>query len=403
MKLFGILGLLLCTVTLNVFASTDSNFEKFMSSNNSSDLEIQYNDLDQFLELSVLVLGPSNREKAPRVSAKTGTRLKGRTNRLTGLEGNRFYFDNFDNDEYVEILRGLKESLEALPSEVALSEFNSKEQLAYWLNLYNFTFLHELAVNHPDYKLNKIMKDEQDADFLNKKVLVVSDTSLSLNDIKYNIVLPKYKSDPLTAYGFISGVIGAPSIQSEAFTGKTVFKQLKEIAFDFVNSNRGTYYGGRISVFYKNHLAFFDNDPSVVKDHVLDYLQDEVYSEIANMPADQLDMGISDWNDASLGEKRAYGAGISYNNAAFLDSASVSQRSGNEGSGGSMSVQNFVAEGLVSKSRLNIRFSAEELELLQAMGKRHEVRNGVIELKELSEEEVKALEDEKRLKKEPLN
>ena len=98
-------------------AAATSLSESFASSTQNSELEIGYSDLDDFLAITVLDVGRSNREKAPRPSGNTGTRLKKRINRLTALEGNRIYFDNFDNAKYVEALNAIQESLEILPND----------------------------------------------------------------------------------------------------------------------------------------------------------------------------------------------------------------------------------------------------------------------------------------------
>ncbi len=362
-------------------AAATSLSESFASSTQNSELEIGYSDLDDFLAITVLDVGRSNREKAPRPSGNTGTRLKKRINRLTALEGNRIYFDNFDNAKYVEALNAIQESLEILPNEASLSQFNSNEQLAYWLNLYNFTLLKEIADQYPNVDIGKEFSRELKSDFFNNKVLTIEGHSLSLNDIKYDIVLNKYKGREEVIYGFFGGVISSPSIQTHAFRGKDVWRQLESAAAEFVNSNRGTYYEGRISALYERYLPFFEGKQEAVKDHLLSYLDDEVYSDLANTPADELEMDIKDFSEANIGEDRVYAAGISFNNAALIDSARVEQRGGQNIS--NFGVQNFVAEGLISKAKLNVRFTADELELLQGINKKYQVTNGQVTIKDI--------------------
>jgi hypothetical protein len=373
--------------------AAESVSETFAASTQSSELEIGYSDLDDFLGITVLDVGRSTREKAPRPSGNTGTRLKKRINRLTALEGNRIYFDNFDNEKYVEALYAIQESLEVLPNEVSLSQFNSNEQLAYWLNLYNFTLLKEIAKQYPKVDIGKEFSKEKKSDFFNDKVLMVEGQSLSLNDIKYDIVLNKYKGREEVIYGFFSGVIGAPSIQTNAFRGKDIWRQLEKAAGDFVNSNRGTYYEGRISALYERYSDFFGGSDEAIKDHLLSYLDDEVYSDIANTPADDLEMDIKDFSTATIGNDRVYAAGVSFNNAALIDSARVEQRGGQTIS--NFGVQNFVAEGMISKAKLNVRFTPDELELLQGINKQYQVTNGQVTIKDLQEKEMEEQKEEK--------
>ena len=365
--------------------------ESFAASTQSSKLKIGYSDLDDFLAITVLDVGRSTREKAPRPSGNTGTRLKRRINRLTALEGNRILFENFDNKKYVEVLYAIQESLEILPNEVSLSQFNSNEQLAFWLNLYNFTLLKEIAKHYPEVNIGKEFSKEMKSDFFNANVLMIEGQSLSLNDIKYDIILNKYKGREEVIYGFFSGVIGAPSIQTHAFTGKNIWRQLEKAAGDFVNSNRGTYYEGRISVLYDRYSEFFEENDEALKAHLLSYLDDEVYSDIANTPANELDMDIKDFSVATIGNDRVYAAGISFNNAGLIDSARVEQRGGETIS--SFGVQNFVAESMVQKAKLNVRFTADELELLQGINKQFQMTHGQVTIKDIEENE---LEEQKK-------
>ncbi|MEW9799472.1 DUF547 domain-containing protein [Alteromonas sp. CYL-A6] len=364
-------------------AQTSSRYAPFMSADNNSELTIAYDDLDEFLNASVYVVGRSTREKAPRASGTTGTRLKNRVNRLTALEGNRFYFDILQSTDYTDILTAIHQSLAALPDEVPLSGFNRNEQLAYWLNLYNFTLFSELAKEGGYIDMRRLLDDDDDS-LLNRKAVTVAGVPLSLNDIHFDILLQKYHGDPLVIYGLFQGVIGGPTLQDEAFKGETVWKQLERLASDFINSNRGTYYDGRLSAYYQRNLAFFDNDKQKLKDHVLDYLEDDVYQDIAATAANDLELDIEDLNLADIGGGREYGAGLMKNNAALIDSANVEQRAGSV----TFATQNFLAEGLIRKSRLNVRFSADELEVLNGIRQQHEINAGRVKVTDLSKEEA---------------
>ncbi len=379
---------------LTKVAAAESLSESFAGATQSSELEIGYSDLDDFLAITVLDVGRSNRAKAPRPSGNTGTRMKKRINRLTALEGNRIYFDNFSNEKYVEALYSIQESLELLPSEVSLSQFNSNEQLAYWLNLYNFTLLKEIAKAYPKVDIGKEFSREKESDFFNKEVMTIEGHALSLNDIKYHLVREKYKGREDVIYGFFGGVIGAPSLQTYAFRGKDVWRQLESAASNFVNSNRGTYYEGRISSLYDRYSPFFEgkDKSEAIKDHILSYLDDEVYSDIANTPAEELETDIKDFSIATIGDDRVYAAGVSFNNAALIDSATVQQRGGEIIS--NFGVQNFVAEGMITKTKLNVRFNADELELLQGINKQYQITNGQVTIKDLDSPPSESSEDE---------
>ena len=62
--------------------------------------------------------------------------MKNNSNPLTAASGNRFAYEEFkNNDQMKQIVSRIRSSLEAVPSEVQLSDFTKREQLAYWLNL----------------------------------------------------------------------------------------------------------------------------------------------------------------------------------------------------------------------------------------------------------------------------
>ena len=360
----------------------------FQGASQDSTLTVSYDDLSAFLKAEVLVVGRSTRKKAARAET-TGTRMRSRVNRLTALEGNRFYFEALENDDVRNTLHAIKQSLELLPGQVPLSTLNRKEQLAYWLNLYNFTLLDQLAEQKAPGNIKGLLDYGDEDSILNKKVLNVAGESLSLNDIQFTILKEKY-NDPLIIYGLFQGNIGGPSILDEAFTGARVWRQLEENAREFINSNRGTYFDGSVSVYYKRNMTFFDNNKEKLRRHLLDFLEGSFYNEIQE--ADELEFETADWQLANLmGGAREYGGSGMINSAALLDAVRSQQMLFNQGGGSGMSaIESPLAQSIVSKSRLNVRFPAAQLEMIQQLKARHELNSGSVEIKDIDEAEAKA-------------
>ena len=383
-----IVSTLFFAVSHSVFADETKIPEPFRGDDADAKFEVTYGDLDAFLKSLVLDVGRSTRQKAPRPQ-NTGTRMKARVNRLTALEGNRLNFEALDNEEITGILSTLQDSLEALPNQVPLSLLNRNEQLAYWLNLYNFTLLDELAKEKPKSSMKKLLDYGDDDSILAKKVLNVGGVPLSLDDIQFTILKEKYHDNPLVIYGLFQGNIGGPSIQTQAFKGHKVWRQLEENATEFVNSNRGTYYDGKISVFYERNLPFFDNSKEKLKDHLLDFLEDDFYTEIMN--AKKLDFDTADWQIASLtGGARDFGGSGMINNAALLDAVSATQRLGGGGAGvSSVAIENPLGESVVDMARLNTRFPAAQIEVLQRLREMQKMNQGKVQIKDLDAEDVK--------------
>src|SRR5210317_1040037 len=127
----------------------------------------------------------------------------------------------YKNDEgAMQALQDVRDNLEALPSEAPLQYFTRNEQLAYWLNLYNFTLLNEVIKVYPKRKLNKLLTGKNS--ILKEKILTVAGVPLSLNDIQYVILKNNYENNPLVMYGLYQGIIGGPNIRKSAFTGANV-------------------------------------------------------------------------------------------------------------------------------------------------------------------------------------
>ena len=389
------LALLLTLTTPLSFAAEEKLPEPFRGATEDSNLEVSYDDLNAFLEAEVLVVGRSTRKKVSR-QATTGTRMRSRINRLTALEGNRFHFESLQDEEVMKVLTTLKESLEVLPSQVPLSMLSEDEQLAYWLNLYNFTMLYEIGQRELNGSLQDALAYDEKSPLLHDKVLTVAGEELSLHDIHFTILKEKFEQ-PVVIYGLFQGNIGGPSIRDEAYTGSRVWRQLEDNAVEFINSNRGTYYDGEISVYYKHNLPFFDNDKGKLKTHILNYVDDDRYYEEIDS-ARELEFEMSDWQIADLtGGARNYGGSAMINSAALLDAVRSEQMMYNEGaSGGSMTgVETSLDQSMVRKARMATRFPAIQLEMLQKLKAQHEMNSGTVDVKDISEEEAKSSSNNK--------
>ena len=304
-------------------SATDSPVpEPFQRFDDTSKYTISYADLTNLLKIAVVNVGRSTREKAAPSRAATGTRMTSKVKRTTANEGNRFYYETFDNNEEAQqILIDIQKSLEQLPAEVPLEYFSRDEQLAYWLNLYNVTLLNEIIKVYPQRNLKKLLVGKKSV--LSKKILNVAEVPLSLNDFQYTILKINYDNDPLVIYGLYQGIIGGPNIRRTAYTGSDVRRALKNNANEFVNSNRGTYSRNekvfRVSSLYDRNRVFFPDFNTDLSNHLLTYVEEPERSELRS--ASVLKPDINDWTVTDLGgTNRDLGAVFADNNAALLDS-----------------------------------------------------------------------------------
>jgi hypothetical protein len=373
------------------FASKDSIPEPFRGDTRGSKLTINYADIDELLDASVLNMGRSQRTKAKKSTGNIGTRLKVKINKLTALEGNRFYFEAFKEDKQREALTKIRNSLEKVPSEAPLSLFTKEEQLAYWLNLYNITILDEIMKVYPESKLKDFLTDSDS--ILNDKILTVSGIKLSLNDIHHKILMPKYNNDPLIMYGLFQGIIGGPNIRKSAYTGKKVYSNLEDNANEFVNSNRGTYASKkktmRVSSLYKRNADYFPSFKSDLKEHLLKHI--EGYTRYQLEDATKIKANINDWKIVDLyGSTRKFGGSVATNKSALIDSVSNPVIS-NTRDPSAVGVQDLALASsyYLQKGTILSRFSPEQVELLQQLNSARAISAGSVTVTDLEEEKDK--------------
>ncbi|KAA9130170.1 DUF547 domain-containing protein [Marinihelvus fidelis] len=377
--------------------------DMFKHADDSSTFVIDYGDVDVILGTMVIDIGRSTREKAPEQRAETGTRMKAKVKVDTASEGNRFQFEEFeDNERYQTVLSNVRYALAAMPDQVPLGAFNRNEQLAYWLNLYNITMLDELVKMYPERNLKKELTGRKS--FLDDKLLTVAGQPLSLNDIQYGILPTNYPADPLVIYGLYQGIIGAPNIRKSAYRGATVRKQLADNAETFVNANRGTQARDddfEVSSFYERNSHYFADFDADLKAHLMNFIDGE--ERVALQSARRLDPDIDDWTITDLyGSVANIGGSFANSKAAMLDSVST-QQPGNPiepGSpagpafaqtlGNTMSASFSMPTASVMAKTLNaMRFSPDVLAQLQDLKAREEAayldKEGTVTVEELGE------------------
>lgn len=363
--------------------------EPFRGYNQASSLSISYDDVDQLLRATVMNVGMSKRKKAKKSEAQIGSRIKMNVKRMTADEGNRFFFETFDSDEKKAVVTDIRKSLESLPDEAPLNNFSKPEQLAYWLNLYNITMLEQLINIYPEKDLEDFIDSRKS--LLKKKLLKVAGVELSLNDIQHNILMPKFENDLRILYGLYQGYIGGPSIRRQAYTSDNVFKNLEDNTYEFVNSNRGTYFGRkdifRISTYYERNEQYFPNFKKDVSDHVHKYLIGSMRYQLER--ADKVRSNISNWQITDLyGSVRKLSSSAATNEAALMDAGAGSDSGRPDflrGSG--VFAQGAFTDTMQSLVQSFGRFSPEETAKLQALNEKRLIDSGSVKVTDIEPEE----------------
>ena len=274
--------------------SSTEEYAKFSEFTEKSKLKMDFSIVDQLLHAGVMNMGPSTRAYAKNLSPSTGTRLTQTVDRATENEANRFFYENLNEDQ--EQILKLRNELETIPSFTPLNQYTKEAQLAYWLNLYNVSLINELAAIYPLNNLKPVLTGE--GSILDKKMLLVDNAQLSLNDIHYRVLPVLYPDSTLYIYGLHQGIKGSPNIRTKAFTAQEVKQKLKENAQEFVNSNRGTQFNGgkdvvRVSSFYKRNSQLFPDFNESLQSHLLQFADKSIHELIKN--ATSFKANISNW------------------------------------------------------------------------------------------------------------
>ncbi len=273
------LKIILVLLVTSVSANADEKNipEAFRGEVPGAPVEINYEDWSLILRTTVIGASRSGRGKGV---SSSGSRVARTNTKDTRTDGNRINFKLLAETQNLETLTIIRQSLEQVPSEIPMKLWDKREQLAYWLNLYNITLIEQLAKEYPFRKLKK--KKLAKKGIWTEKTLTVAGVPLSLNDIQY-IILPNKWDTTLVMYGLFQGFIGGPSVQKAAFTRDNVQRLLIASAKEFVNSNRGMKVKGKalkVSGFYKENKALFPDWNNDIKAHILSLSNDRMKPKV---------------------------------------------------------------------------------------------------------------------------
>jgi hypothetical protein len=147
------------------------------------------------------------------------------------------------------------------------SALSRKEQLAFWINLYNAATV-RLILDHPE--IASIQDIEQPWD---RAVATVMGRTLTLDEIEHGIIRPVAR-DPRIHYAVNCASMGCPNLARTPFTGGDLDAELDAAARAYVNHPRGVGVHGdavRLSKIYGWYRDDFGKDDAALFDHIRRY------------------------------------------------------------------------------------------------------------------------------------
>ena len=197
--------------------------------------------------------------------------------------------------------RALKGYLSLL-ARTPVSALNRREQMAFWINLYNALTI-EVVLDH--YPVASIRDIDISPGLLasgpwGKELITVEGENLTLNDIEHRILRPVW-NDPRLHYAVNCASIGCPNLQPVAWTGANLERTLDKAARQYINDPRGVRIQGDkvvVSRIFDWFIKDFGNSEAKVLAHLKTFAEANLKAELNRI--NDLDSTEYDWslNDA---------------------------------------------------------------------------------------------------------
>jgi len=177
-----------------------------------------------------------------------------------------------------------------------ISDFNRRQQKAFWLNLYNATTVRLVIRHAPVDSIREIHGGLFNTGPWDEPLVSVEGRRLSLNDIEHGILRPIWQ-DPLIHYGVNCASVGCPDLIDRAFTADTVNDALRDNASRFINSPRGVQFeDGRlvVSSIYKWFASDFGGTEAGILAHLRRFAGPDLRARLES--ASSIDDYRYDWS-----------------------------------------------------------------------------------------------------------
>ncbi len=165
-----------------------------------------------------------------------------------------------------------------------IRSFNKKEQLAYWINLYNALTIQLILKHWPVKSITKINISPGFFSFgpWDAPLATIEGKKITLNDIEHRILRPIWNT-PLLHYVLNCASMSCPQLQNQAFTMQNSQKLMRKAAQEYVNSPYGVKVEAsklRLSKIYQWYQSDFGNTESQVLKHIAVFAKPELKKQL---------------------------------------------------------------------------------------------------------------------------
>lgn len=170
-------------------------------------------------------------------------------------------------------------------SQVNPESLDIKEQLAFWLNLYNALVVEQILKSYP---IKSILPNLFGVPnwlaffkFFSRPVYKINQQPYSLNNIEHDTIRQKY-NDPRIHFALVCAAIGCPLLRNQAYNSDRLETQLEEDAQRFINNPYKVFYDQQQQILYCSQIfKWYKKDFLKVSPSLKKYIQTYLSPPIA--------------------------------------------------------------------------------------------------------------------------
>ena len=145
---------------------------------------------------------------------------------------NRFAYKSVSEEDRQQLSTYL-----ATLADTRISQYNRKQQQAFWINLYNALTVRVILDNYPVESIRDISSGFFSSGPWSLELIKIEGEQLTLDDIEHRILRPIWQ-DARIHYAVNCASLGCPNLQEQAFTADNTEALLNKAASEFINHPR---------------------------------------------------------------------------------------------------------------------------------------------------------------------
>ncbi len=173
-----------------------------------------------------------------------------------------------------KILKSYLQDLQTLDPRL----YSRKQQMAYWINLYNALTVNLILNHYPISTIKKTGKGWLSFGPWDDAIAEIAGQLLTLNDIEHKILRPIWK-DPRIHYAVNCASLGCPNLAARAYTAENVDRLLEQGAVDYINHTRGVKFTDNklmVSSIYHWYIEDFGGSQQGLLRHLKQYARPDL-------------------------------------------------------------------------------------------------------------------------------